>query len=114
MRASVSAVVVLALLASPALAEDIRVVNVGDTPIYRLYAWPSDLIPRTTSLIVFPMRPLDITRVVIDNNWSDCQFTFQIDRNDPSKRRRTNYKKVPLTVVDANICKGASGPIKLR
>ena len=101
------------LSALPAQANEVRVKNTGDAPIYNLYIWPSDLIPSSNSVITFPIGVGDTEKVKIDNSWSDCVFTFQIDRNDPTDLDRFGYIKLPMNIVEYDICKSDRKPLPL-
>ena len=114
MRTKIYASLCFILCASQAAAEDIRIKNDGDTPIYKLYAWASDLTPSTESVIVFPIDTGDVETVTIDNDWSDCQFTFLIDRNSPEDLRRKNYVRQDLYIYQTNICMRGAKPISLK
>jgi hypothetical protein len=104
----------LAITASAAAAEEIRVKNDGDAPIYKLYAWASDLTPSTDSVIVFPIFANEVDTVTIDNPWSDCMFTFMIDHNSPDDLRKLNYRRHDNGFVEVNICRRGSKPISLK
>jgi hypothetical protein len=108
------ALVFLALSLSPAAAEEIRIRNAGDLPIFRLYVWASDLTPSTESVIVFPIQSGDVETVTIDNDWSDCDFTFLIDRNNPIDIAKRNYRKKDLYVFSTNICQRDQKAIVLK
>lgn len=114
MIARLCTALVLLLPASPVLAQDIRVQNTGSDPIYNLYVWASDLTPSTESAIVFPIQPGEIDTVSIDNEYSDCKFTFQIDRNSPDDMRRKSYVKRTFDVTELNICHQGAKPFALK
>jgi len=113
-RRTVCSLFLSCLIASTASAEEIRVRNASDKPIYRLFAWPSDLTPSTENLIVFPIAAHDVETVRIDNDWSDCQFTFMMDWNNPKDLRRRFYVKQDMTIFGANICQRDGNPIEIR
>jgi hypothetical protein len=93
------------LAAAPVQADQFIVRNQGDKPIYRLYGWPSDFMPRTRSLIVAPIQPGQEAEVEVENNWGRCDITFQADRND--KRLKTSALKrrtIPFDVARIDWC----------
>lgn len=108
-----SASLLLAASATFAMAEEVRVRNVGDRPIYRLYAWASDLTPRYRSLIVVPLKTNEVETVTLDNDWSRCLFTFQIDRNNPREKFNKTKNKRKQTFIEMNICKRDARPMAL-
>ncbi len=110
--------VVLLLCGTPAAAQDVRVRNTGDDAIYNLYAWATDLSPSTVSLIAFPIGKGEVKTVDVDNDYADCRFTFQIDRNNPDLRRKHTFRNRQkrlrhFTVIEANICKLYGKPVNL-
>jgi len=113
-KQTVCLLVLLCLTASSAAAEEIRVRNASDKPIYRLFAWATDLTPSTENLIVFPIAVNDIETITIDNSWSDCDFTFMMDWNNPQDLRKRFYVKQDMTVYATNICLRDGKPIELK
>jgi hypothetical protein len=102
----------LITVGSPAAADTIRVKNTGTTPIYKLYAWPSDFGPRSISLVMSPIFPGESKDIDVENDWSKCDFTIQTDRNDPAKKKRVR-RKLPFGVAETNICGDSTSGINL-
>lgn len=100
------AIILAVLAASPSIASAGRLTVYNNTPkpIYKVFAWPKKLNPRTINILGFPIFPNSKAEVTIDNSYGDCQFVFQFDSNDPTKRKKRNFKKRPHGVAEANIC----------
>ncbi|TCR65044.1 hypothetical protein EV561_1615 [Rhizobium sp. BK376] len=95
---------VLTLTAVSAHADEVSIKNAGMSPIYKLYAWPDDLMPRSTNLLSILLSPGETQIVTVDNAWNDCSFMFEIDLNDPSiPPKRVKRKLAPIFTVQ-NIC----------
>jgi len=114
MRVKLFAFLGVFLVVSPAAAEDVRVRNDDDTPIFQLFAWPSDLMASTENLIVVPIESGEIKTVSVDNDWSDCKFTFLVDPNDPDDLRKASYIKKDMYINVINICHRNGKPISLK
>lgn len=96
----------LLLAAAPVQADEFVVRNKGDKPIYRLYAWPSDFMPRSQTLILAPIQPGQEVRVDVENNWGRCEITFQADRNERKpKALPARKRKIPFDVATLDWCK---------
>lgn len=98
-------VVIAFLTVSHAAADQITISNKAGGTIYRVYAWPSDLIARTFNILSTPLQRSSEAVVNIDNSYQDCMFTFQYDLNNPADRRKRNYKRRALETKEVNICK---------
>ncbi|KAA0678545.1 hypothetical protein DTW90_37520 [Neorhizobium sp. P12A] len=106
--------VVLTFAAVSAHADEVSVRNEGPAAIYKLYAWPDDLLPRSTNLLNMPLSPGETQIVTVDNAWNDCSFMFEVDLNNPSTpARRIKKKLVPIFTVH-NICSTAPNVIDLN
>lgn len=95
------------LITYSAFATDITVRNSGSRPIYKLYAWPTDLLPRSYSLISSPLYPGQTVSIKIDNDWSDCNFTIQSDMNKSDIGKNImliRKKKILSRFKDINVC----------
>lgn len=88
-----------------AFAEQITVRNHTSTIIYKIFAWPSELIPRSYNVIASPLMQGEAREITIDNSYRDCEFTLQYDANSPRDLRRKGYKRKPLGYAVADICK---------
>lgn len=97
-------VVIAISLASQAAADQITISNKASGTIYRLYAWPSDLVARSFNILNTPLQRGSETVVNIDNSYQDCTFTFQYDLNNPADKRKKNYKRRRLETKEVNIC----------
>jgi hypothetical protein len=96
----------LLLVYNSAAADEFIVKNNGEDPIYRLYAWPTELVPRTTSIIGEPIYPGEKARVDVDNEWENCEFTFEADRN-------LTTNPLPFEVVNFRKCGNSSREVDI-
>ena len=103
MRVIALSAIVLAI-ASPAAADQVTISNKTESTIYRLYAWPTDLIARTFNILDEPLDDNTDGVVNIDNSYQDCAFTFQFDQNNPTDLKKLNYRRKPLVNVEVDIC----------
>ncbi len=90
-----------------ALGTEIIVRNSGSRPIYKLYAWPTDLVPRSYSLISSPLYPGQTVSIKIENDWSDCNFTIQSDMNKTEIKRNIMIRrqnKIISRFKEINVC----------
>jgi len=99
-----SLIAAFVLIPFVALADKITVYNNTDSTIFKLFAWPDDLHPRSFNLLGFPLFPASKTDLDVDNAYGDCAFIFQYDVNNPAKRNVMKFKKKPLEQLYANIC----------
>jgi len=104
MRQTLS-VVIAVLIASQAAADQITISNKASGTIYRVYAWPSDLVARSFNVLNTPLQRSSETVLNIDNSYQDCIFTFQYDLNNPADKRKKNYKRRRLETKEVDICK---------
>ena len=105
-------------------AKDIRVRNSSGGTIYMLYAWPSDFVPDTNNLLSAPLHDGEIGSVAIDNRYARCDFTLQMDYNDPAKVKKVKgqawskkkFRKLLLSmkVATFNICRLDGKPYVIR
>lgn len=98
----------LALMLSTGVADaqmrTVAIRNDGAKTIYRLYGWPSDLVPRTLNLLPVPLQPGDSKDLKVEDAYDSCIFDFQADFNNPRKgprRVRLKTKYVALAFKDA-------------
>lgn len=99
--------VALPLVALPvaARADDVIMTNKTGAPVYRLYVWPTELVPRTYDVLGgLPLFDGDERRIHVDNNYQDCRFTVQADPNDPSDLQRKDYLRKPMTTREVDLC----------
>lgn len=101
----------LTVLAAPAAqAREVVVQNDMDEAIYKLFVWPSELVPRTYSVLPSPLPPKGRKTVSVDDVYGDCLFTFQADLTKPKGRRmplrRVTKKPRPriITIERVNLC----------
>lgn len=87
-----------------ALADQITVRNNTQNIMYKIFAWPTELIPRTYNIITSPLIQGESRDVVIDNSYQYCEFTLQYDPNNPRDLKRRGYKKKPIGYIVADIC----------
>lgn len=97
-------IAVLSVFSGTAMADQVTINNQTKSTMYRIYAWPTELIPRTYNIITSPLKNEESREVTIDNSYQHCSFTFQYDTNNPSDMRRLGYKKKPTIFVVADIC----------
>jgi hypothetical protein len=95
----------LLFFASQSAADQVTVVNKANGAIYRLYAWPTDLVARSFNILNTPLQRSSETVVNVDNSYQDCQFTFQYDLNNPADKRKKNYRRRSLQSKEVDICK---------
>jgi hypothetical protein len=98
------AFIVLLCTASIATADDVQITNNTNSPIFRIYAWPQALGPRTFNLLATVLFPKSSRAISVDNAYGDCLFTFSYDVNDRADLERRHRNGKPLTMFDANIC----------
>lgn len=92
------------LFSSVAVADPLTILNsTGDT-IYRLYAWPDDLSPRTINILNQPLSSGSPEDIDLDNTYNDCDFTFEIDYNNPADLKRRYYQRKTVEMRYINIC----------
>lgn len=92
------------IAASQAEADQVTVSNKASGTIYRLYAWPTDLVARSFNILNTPLHRNSKIVVNVDNSYQDCLFTFQYDLNNPADKRKRNYKRRALQSKEVNIC----------
>jgi len=90
---------------SVATADQVTVFNNTGSTIYKLYAWPSMLIPRSNDIIGTSLQAGESKVVNVENNYGDCLFTFQFDPNNPNDKKRKGIVKKQLRVNELDICK---------
>lgn len=95
----------LMLISTAAYADKVTITNNSDRPIFKLYAWPTDMGTRTLNLLGAALFPRSSADIDVDNSYGDCQFTFQYDPNDPFRAKKRGYRRMGLTAFDANICR---------
>ena len=98
---------VLALLAastSVAAAGQVTVTNNTDDTIYKLYAWPTSLSPRTLNIVGFPIFPGGSSKVDVDNAYDDCFFQFETDINNPQDEKKPHHRNKPAKFQVVNLC----------
>lgn len=100
-----AAIPLLLFFVDASFADPVLLTNTTENPIYRLYAWPSELGPRTFNILGSPLFPGSSAEVDIDNSYGDCIFDFQYDPNSPSDLKKRNYKRKSLGSAELNICK---------
>lgn len=83
----------LGVRAASAEMRPVTVENDAMVPIYRLYAWPSDLVPRTFNLFTQPLQPGDSRTIKVEDVYGSCSFSFQADFNNPRPTRRPTRLK---------------------
>lgn len=96
---------ILFFVASPAAADQVKVTNKASGTIYRVYAWPTELIARSFNILNTPLQRNAKAVINVDNSYQDCRFTFQYDLNNPADRRKRNYKRRALQSKEVNICR---------
>ncbi|GGE01104.1 hypothetical protein GCM10011390_19920 [Aureimonas endophytica] len=74
--------------ASAAATRTVSVKNNTSNPIYKLYIWPTELVPRTYSSILTPLKPNDQIDLKVDDIYNSCIFTFRAVFTQPPKRKR--------------------------
>jgi hypothetical protein len=79
--------------ALPAVARDVVVTNELSEPIYKLYVWPSDLVPRTYSVLPSPLMPRKQTTIKVEDVYGDCTYTFKADLTAPRGRRQVKLRQ---------------------
>lgn len=94
----------LASLTSVAVADQVTVTNDTSDTVFKLYAWPTNLSPRTMNIVGFPIFPGASAKVDVDNEYGDCEFQFQSDANDPTQEKSASYKKKPAAFQVFNLC----------
>ncbi len=91
-------------LSLPALSAELHVINKTESTIYRLYAWPSDFLPRTANLLDFPLNGQDEATLDVDNSFDECNFTFMLDLNSSFASKKTMNGRIPMVFDYHNIC----------
>lgn len=97
-------VALLGTFSKAAFADQITVRNQTPTIMYKIFAWPSELIPRTYNIITSPLIQGESREITVDNSYQYCEFTLQYDVNNPRDLKRPRYKKKPVGYVVADIC----------
>jgi hypothetical protein len=90
--------------ASQASADQVKIVNRTGSTIYRLYAWPTDLIARSFNVLNGQLQDNSTTTVNVDNSYQDCSFTFQYDLNNPADKKKRGYRRKVLINMEINLC----------
>ncbi len=83
-----AAILVASTCAAASQTRDVVIDNDSRNTIYKLFAWPTELVPRTYNILALPLKPNDSRAVAIENVYGDCLFTFQADVTAPLKGRR--------------------------
>jgi len=91
-------------LSTAATADTINITNSSQDTIYRLYAWPTDLVPRNYNVLGQPLTTGSKRKINVDNSYNDCRFTIQYDPNNPSDKRKIRYRYKRLKTAEINIC----------
>ncbi|KAB0678874.1 hypothetical protein [Aureimonas leprariae] len=104
--------------AADAEMRPVSIQNDGINPIYRLYGWPSDLVPRTFNLLVQPILPGDSRDIKVEDAYGSCTFTFQADFNNPRKPLRpTRIKPKYINLAfreGVNLCGASAAKVLFR
>lgn len=104
MRSYIIAIGIWTMSTSAALADQVDLTNNIDIPVFKVYAWPTDLVARTFNILGSPLFPKSTEQVDVDNTYGDCNFTFEYDPNDPNDMKRPGYKKKLLVTFETNLC----------
>lgn len=91
-------------LPSVALADRITIINNSSNSIYKLFAWPQNLMPRTFNILGAPLFPGSQTDISVDNEFGDCMFNFQYDPNNPMRSKKRGYRKLGFGMTTFNMC----------
>lgn len=92
--------------------------NNGTKTIYKLYGWPSELVPRTFNLLTQPIAPGDTREIKVEDAYGSCVFAFQADFNNPRKPKRPTRIKpkfISLAFRDGvNLCGARQQKVAFR
>lgn len=103
-----SALLLCGMRAAEADMRPLTIQNNGTKTIYKLFGWPSDLVPRTFNLLVTPIGPGGSTDIKVEDAYGSCVFAFQADFNNPRKPTRptrVKQKFIALAYRDGvNLC----------
>ena len=114
MRRLVYCLIFLMSGATISLADNITVVNDTSETIYKMYAWPTDLIARSYNVLGgLPLGSKSRRTLLVDNSYKHCFFTFQFDLNNPRDMKRRNYRRKRLSFMQTDICR-AKGVVTLK
>jgi hypothetical protein len=94
----------LASLTSVAVADQVTVTNDTNDTVFKLYAWPTNLSPRTMNIVGFPIFPGASAKVDVDNAYGDCVFQIQTDINNPADAKKPRHKPKPALFKIVNLC----------